>query len=183
MTNDVTKMPEPMSKEEMIDTLKGLVFGTFNRTTAKEREALDMAIKALEQQPCEDAVSREAVKEMLTEEWTKYMPMELDINLSFVLDKISTLPSVTPKFMDAEIQKIQEMEQAQLEKAYELGNAEIRLSEDYVSREILDKIKAEIDQEQYYYMATEDYDEGIRLGLMLAYKIINKYIIESEDEK
>lgn len=51
MTNDVTKMPKPMNKEEMIDTLKGLVFGTFDRTTAKEREALDMAIKALEQQP------------------------------------------------------------------------------------------------------------------------------------
>ena len=49
MTNDVTKMPKPMSKEEMIDILKGLVFGTFDRTTAKEREALDLAIKAVEQ--------------------------------------------------------------------------------------------------------------------------------------
>ena len=51
----------------------------------------------LEQQPCEDCISREAVKEMLTEEWTKYMPMELDINLSFVLEKISEMPSVTPQ--------------------------------------------------------------------------------------
>lgn len=40
-----------MSKEEMIDTLKGLVFGTFDRTTGKEREALDMAIEALST-PC-----------------------------------------------------------------------------------------------------------------------------------
>jgi hypothetical protein len=45
----------------------------------------------------EDCISRQVVKEMLTEEWTKYMPMELDMNLSFVLDKISALPSVTPK--------------------------------------------------------------------------------------
>lgn len=45
---------------------------------------------------CEDAISREAVKDTLTEEWTKYIPMELDINLSFVLEKISELPSVTP---------------------------------------------------------------------------------------
>ena len=37
-----------MSHEEMIDTLKGLVFGTFDRTTAKEREALDLAISVLE---------------------------------------------------------------------------------------------------------------------------------------
>lgn len=36
-----------MSHEEMMDTLKGLVFGTFNRTTSKEREALDMAIQKL----------------------------------------------------------------------------------------------------------------------------------------
>lgn len=58
---------------------------------------LNIAIKALEQQPSEDCISREAVKEMLSEEWTKYMPMELDINLSFVMEKISELPSVTPK--------------------------------------------------------------------------------------
>ena len=55
-----------------------------------------LEIKALEQQPCSDCISREAVKEMLTSEWTKYMPMETDVNLSFVLDKISDLPSVTP---------------------------------------------------------------------------------------
>ena len=54
-------------------------------------------IKALEQQPCEDCISRQVVKDMLTAEWTKYMPMELDMNLSFILDKISELPSVTPK--------------------------------------------------------------------------------------
>ena len=59
-------------------------------------EALDMAIKALEAQPCEDCISREAVKEILMEEWTKYVPMELDINVSFVLAKINELPSVTP---------------------------------------------------------------------------------------
>ena len=63
----------------------------------EDNEALDLAIKALEQQPCDDCISREAVKEMLTAEWTKYMPMELDMSLSFVLEKISELPSVTPK--------------------------------------------------------------------------------------
>ena len=40
-----------MTHDEMIDTLKGLVFGSLDRTTAKEREALNMAIKALEQEP------------------------------------------------------------------------------------------------------------------------------------
>ena len=51
----------------------------------------------IEQHPGEDCISRKAVKEMLTSEWTKYMPMETDVNLSFVLEKISELPSVTPK--------------------------------------------------------------------------------------
>ena len=59
-------------------------------------EALDLAIKTLEQQPCEDCISRKAVKDMITETWIKYVPMELDVNLSFVLEKISELPSVTP---------------------------------------------------------------------------------------
>lgn len=53
--------------------------------------------KEHESQPCEDCISRQVVKDMLTAEWTKYVPMELDMNLSFVLDKISVLPSVTPK--------------------------------------------------------------------------------------
>jgi hypothetical protein len=57
----------------------------------------DIAIQALEQEPCEDCVSRQVVKEMLTAEWTKYMPMEMDVSLSFILDKINVLPSVTPK--------------------------------------------------------------------------------------
>ena len=37
-----------MSNEEVIDVLKGMVFNNFDRTTPKEREALDLAIKALE---------------------------------------------------------------------------------------------------------------------------------------
>lgn len=37
-----------MTYEEVIDTLKGLAFGSFDRTTPKEREALDRAIRILE---------------------------------------------------------------------------------------------------------------------------------------
>lgn len=40
-----------MTHDEMIDTLKGLGFRAFDRMTAKEREALDMAIEVLEQEP------------------------------------------------------------------------------------------------------------------------------------
>ena len=47
---------------------------------------------------------------------------------------------------------------------------------------VLEKIKAEIDQKQYDFMANKDYDEGIRFGLLLAYQIIDKYIEGSENE-
>ena len=45
---------------------------------------------------------------------------------------------------------------------------------------MLDKIRAEIEQEQDDFMDDKDYDEGIRFGLMLAYQIIDKYKGESE---
>ena len=41
--------------------------------------------------------------------------------------------------------------------------------------EAWEKVKAEIDQKQYDFMADKDYDEGVRFGLMLAYQIIDKY--------
>ena len=40
-----------MSNEEVIEVLKGIVFNGFDRTTRKERQALDLAIKALEERP------------------------------------------------------------------------------------------------------------------------------------
>ena len=48
---------------------------------------------------------------------------------------------------------------------------------------VLDKIKAEIEQKQYYFMDDKDYDEGIRFGLMLAYQTVDKYKTESEEEE
>ena len=40
-----------MTHDEMIYLLKGMVFGTFDRTTPEERVALNMAIDTLEQEP------------------------------------------------------------------------------------------------------------------------------------
>ena len=41
------RLENTLTMEEMIDTLKGLVFNSFERTTVKERQALDMAIQSL----------------------------------------------------------------------------------------------------------------------------------------
>ena len=47
MSNEMTT--DNMSNEEVIEILKGIVFDGFDRTTRKERQALDLAIKFLEE--------------------------------------------------------------------------------------------------------------------------------------
>lgn len=107
-----------MTNEQAIKTLKKLK--SFHN--GSYGTAIDEAIKALEQQFCEDCISREAVKKL------KKYSFSYDTNTTipkagiFVkIADIAELPSVTPKYTDEEIQKMQELEQAQLEKAYELG--------------------------------------------------------------
>lgn len=51
MTIDEACEPKPMSKEEIVDTLKTMVFGVqaFERFNAKERETLDKAWNIIDQ--------------------------------------------------------------------------------------------------------------------------------------
>ena len=55
--------------------------------------ALDMAIKALEQQPCEDAISRQALIEKATS-WDKHFA---DSERAVSLTDIMSMPPVTPQ--------------------------------------------------------------------------------------
>lgn len=64
---------------------------------------------------CEDCISREEAIENFAS-WYGY-----DYDNQGYYRLLKQMPSVTPKFTDEEIQKMQELEQAQLEKAYELG--------------------------------------------------------------
>lgn len=110
---------EEMTTERAIEILKGAI----KKPNSKDGyigQALTMAIKALEQQPCDDAVSRQALIDKATS-WDAHFA---DSERAVSLTDIMSLPSVTPKYTDEEIQKIQELEQAQLEKAYELGKTE-----------------------------------------------------------
>ena len=45
---------------------------------------------------------------------------------------------------------------------------------------VLDKINAEIQQKHYDFMGDNDYDDGVRFGLMLAYHIVDQHKRESE---
>lgn len=51
MTIDNSCEPKPMSKEEIVETLKAMVFGVqaFERFNAKERETLDKACSIIDQ--------------------------------------------------------------------------------------------------------------------------------------
>lgn len=46
-----------------------------------------------------DLIDRQAVCDVLSKEWIKYVPMALDMSLAFVLGKINELPSATPTDM------------------------------------------------------------------------------------
>ena len=86
-----------MTREEARSVIKSecYIFDPFNldRSTMVNA-ALDMAIKALEQEPCEDVISRQAVLDMATTiETDDYSGNEL---LEVVdIDDIKALPSVT----------------------------------------------------------------------------------------
>ena len=80
-----------MTTEKAIEILSDV--GDINRCCAEDAEALDMAIKALEQQSCEDAISRQALIEKATS-WDKHFA---DSERCVSLTDIQNAPSVTPQ--------------------------------------------------------------------------------------
>ena len=57
----------------------------------KTIDALQNAIKALEQEACEDCISREETLKALMDEWTEYDSELMD----YLIEKVRKLPSVT----------------------------------------------------------------------------------------
>ena len=101
--------------------------------------ALEMAIKALEQEPCEDAVSRQAVLDIIRNEdnWLLYAKghtTDTEIAFSGLKSKVSALPPVTPQPNKEDIHR--EREQAYM-RGYEDGGRKYRTeqSEDAISRQ------------------------------------------------
>lgn len=81
-----------------------------------------------EQEPCNDAISRQAVLDLL---FNAYIKTELTSigyaskeYAELCVDELNELPTVNPQYTDDEIQKIQDLEQAEIQKAYELGKPE-----------------------------------------------------------
>lgn len=75
MNNEMTT--DNMSNEEVIEVLKGIVFNSFDITTRKERQALDLAIKALE------GKIWIPTSEILPEEYDSYLVMWRSLTKGF----------------------------------------------------------------------------------------------------
>ncbi len=125
-------------------------------------ECLEMAIKALEQQPCEDAISRQAVLDGVDRYIYKSQSTGTqDDFYSFAELVVKELPSVTPK------SKSEYEHDHDVVKAYNDGQAYI-----------LDKIKAEIEGK----MNSGQWSEAVIYGMKKTIAVIDKYR-ESEDKE
>ena len=80
-----------MTREEAIRLLSGLMF------KGKLKEALDMAIKALEQEPCGDYISREDAIMCMTGEYVADMTYKPEDIISKHIQRLRVLPPVTPQ--------------------------------------------------------------------------------------
>jgi hypothetical protein len=84
-----------MTREEAIRCLS--VYSSTNGsglcTDEQHYEAKQIAIKALEQEPCEDAISRQAVLDILKDKWNMFSDANDAMQES--IDTIEALPNVT----------------------------------------------------------------------------------------
>ena len=152
-------------REEALDVLTDMANALYLIPTTRQGKVFKLVLQELQKpEPCDDVISRQAVAEVLL----KYAhSAEGKAFAEFLISQINALPPVTPQYTDAEIQKMQDLESAEIQKAYEIGKAE--------GSEVLDKIRAELHstaemhQDGGYYVRDEWIDE-----------IFDKYKAESE---
>ena len=77
-----------------------------------------------ELEPCNDAISRQMLKAKMFDLPKPPSNKTYWDGVDDVGDLIDKLPPVTPQYTDAEIQKMQDLEFAEIQKAYEIGKAE-----------------------------------------------------------
>lgn len=95
-----------MTNKEAKEIMSKVTFyweiGEQTLTQNQINEALDMAINALEQEPCEEAISRQAVMNIISFEYgwlidAKEYNTNIRIAFNGLMSKVKALPSVTPK--------------------------------------------------------------------------------------
>jgi hypothetical protein len=104
-----------MTNDEAINTLKNAAWLGWSEQAEKVSEAVQMAVEALKTQlPKEDTTSDCISRQEAIRIASGYC------HPANVAKELAKLPSVQP-YTDEEIQKMQDMEQAEIEKAFELG--------------------------------------------------------------
>lgn len=84
-----------MTEKQMISTLKGLTFGTV--VGSKGVEALEMAIQALSQEPCDDAISRRDIQDYIAKYLSQYLYEDVRQAVEVIDAYIGDMPPVTQK--------------------------------------------------------------------------------------
>ena len=84
-----------MTREEAINLLSQMRKDGEGFLSDNTIEAYDMAIKALEQEPCEDAISRQWLMECVNEGWIKFDTEEDENRFIHLIRDIA--PPVTPQ--------------------------------------------------------------------------------------
>ena len=66
-----------MTREEAIEMIRDDIKKHHDYISGQYRKALNMAIKALEQEPCEDSVSRQAVTDAMMKQFVEWLLDEI----------------------------------------------------------------------------------------------------------
>ena len=146
---------------------KGNLIHAIRWNDMPKKEALDMAIQALEQEPCEDAISRQMLKAKMFDLPKPPSNKTYWDGVDDVGDLIDKLPLVTAQYTDAEIQKMQDLKFAEIQKAYEIGKAERSIDAD-----VLNEIREEIVHLHDWAFSREE-----------ILRIIDKYKADKEEVK
>jgi hypothetical protein len=107
-----------MTKNEILEYFKDINHA-YNDCT--RYDTLKSMINEL-QELCGDAISRQAVLDMLED--INAETEGVGFYYKHYVEYIKKLPPVKPNYTDAEIQKMQDLESAEIQKAYEIGKAE-----------------------------------------------------------
>lgn len=116
-----------LTNDEAIYVLKNTAWLGWAEQAEKVSEAVRMAVDALEHNVHDfekdaDCISRQDAIRWVKTECNPYGKPTLDFESGkWVIEHLKQMPSVQPAYTDAEILKIQDMEQAEIEKAFDLG--------------------------------------------------------------
>lgn len=160
-----------MTREENLHWIDQEIQTWENECQSKHpiKEALCAARKALEQEPCEDAVSRAEVIKIAKEMYLEVANMELDVKT--ISDCISYTASKCREVLERRLQALSSVTPQEPMVEIDLYSV---IKQKYIEREVLDKIRTEIESIDLL----AEYTRGDIKRMALA--TIDKYKAESE---